>query len=406
MITIGVSWATAEPASGSFDAGYFTKLIALVDAARAEGMQVVINVGNTPKWASDTAYWKYPPSGYKANVYYNFYPPSASGITEFGNFAAYLATQLQGKILGYECLNEPNMWTIIYPQKTAADPSLAIHTYEKMLKEFSAGVRGVGDPSNPLVIAGSTGPFGDNSKWRTSPQKFASALRAAGMATYFDAYSHHPYVPGGNANMSPTAIPFDPTHTVTLGNISTLLKMFPTKPFYLTEYAYSTSTTFMFGAGVSQARQASYLTKAYSLAGKYAQIQALTWYMLKDWSPLGTKYSMLGVYSGLRTVTGARKLAYYAFARGNKLTIIAPASLRKGTSGVVKGTLTSVPMGPLAGKLVSLQRWSSGAWRTVKSMKTGSLGTCRFAIGAKATAYYRIAWTGVTVSAKKRVLVN
>ena len=54
----------------------------------------------------------------------------------------------------------------------------------------------------------------------------------------FDAYSHHPYAVGGTKNIAPEAQPRNPNLTVSLGNISTLLKIFPNKPFYLTEYGY------------------------------------------------------------------------------------------------------------------------------------------------------------------------
>jgi hypothetical protein len=406
LIRIDVSWPSAEPTQGVVDATYMANLVATIDAARAAGMQVLITVDQIPEWASDHSLWSSPPAGYAKNKYLPFYAIDPGKVADFGIFATTLATTLQGKVLGYECYNEPNLWPHVYPQKTGSDSAFAAHRYEAMLEAFKAGVTAAADPANPLVIAGSTAPTADNTKYGTSPQRFAAQLKAAGASAYFDAYSHHPYVPGGTMSSSPSAQPQYPSTTVTLGNISVLLKLFPTKPFYLTEYGYSTAYSLAFGAAVSQARQATYLKQAYALAAKYPQVKALTWYQLRDWSPTGKYSSMMGWYLGLRTLSNARKTAYYAFTGGNKLTMAAPTSLRRGTTGVIKATLTSVPMGPLAGKLVSLQRWSSGAWHTVKSVKTGSLGTCRFAIGAKATAYYRIAWTGVTVSAKKRVLVN
>jgi hypothetical protein len=46
-------------------------------------------------------------------------------------------------------------------------------------------------------------------------------------SSVFDAYSHHPYTVGGTHNIAPEAMPNDPNLTVSLGNISTLLKIFP-----------------------------------------------------------------------------------------------------------------------------------------------------------------------------------
>jgi hypothetical protein len=340
------------------------------------------------------------------NVYQPFYPVDPSAITDFKTFATTLATALQGKVLGYECWNEPNMWTQLYPQKTASDPAFAVHKYLALLEAFSAGITAADDPAGPPVIAGSTAPFGDNTKYRTSPQRFAGALKAAGASAFFDAYAHHPYVLGGSTSASPSAPPRYPGRTVTLANLSALLKLFPSKPFYLTEYAYSTSFSLAFGDPVSYVAQASYLQQAFALAGSYPQVRALVWYQLRDSSPTGTSSDPFGFYTGLKAIGGTPKRAYYAFAGGNKLTIVAPASIHKGATGVITGTLTSVPMGTLAGQAVTLQRYSSGAWRTVKSVKTGVLGTYRFAIESQATAQYRVNWRRVTVSAKARVLVN
>jgi hypothetical protein len=406
LIRIDVLWPAAEPTKGVVDPTYMANLVATVDAARAAGMQVIITVGLTPKWASDRTYWSAPPYGMPKNRYQAFYPVDASAIADFTAFAKTLATTLQGNVLGYECWNEPNIWTQLYPQRTISDSAFAVHKYLKLLKAFSAGIKQAADPAAPLVIAGSTAPMGDNSKYRTSPQRFARLLKSAGASAYFDAYAHHPYVPGGTANVAPSAPPRDSSTTVTLQNLSVLLKLFPGKPFYLTEYGYSTSYSLAFGLSVSQVAQASYLRQAYTVAGRYPQVKALVWYQLRDWSPTGKTSSALGFYLGLKTLSGTPKRAYYAFAGGNKLTIVAPASIRHGQTGVITGVLTSTPMGVLTGMSVDLQRYSSGAWHTLKTVKTSTLGTCRFAIGSKATAYYRVNWRGVTVSPKARVLMN
>ena len=114
-----------------------------------------------------------------------------------------------------------------------------------MLKAFHAGVTRAG--TGVRVVAGATAPVGLDDIYRTSPQRFARFLQRAGAGRYFDVYSHHPYTPGGSINTAPGQPPNDPSHTVTLYNLRTLLRLFPKKPFYLTEYGYSTQPSLMFG---------------------------------------------------------------------------------------------------------------------------------------------------------------
>ncbi len=114
---------------------------------------------------------------------------------------------------------------------------------------------------------------------------WAKNLKKNGMSKYFDAYSHHPYQVLGSAKNAPNQMPRDPVHMVNLANIGALLKIFPSKPFYLTEYGYATDYNPAFGVEVSPATQAAYLTKAYALAASHKQVKALIWYMLEDWAP-------------------------------------------------------------------------------------------------------------------------
>ena len=157
-----------------------------------------------------------------------------------------VASRYQGNVWGYECWNEPNLHLTLYPQSTATDMNYGAHVYIKMLKRFAAGI-GVGDPA-ARIIAGGTAPRGYKStaplssrRMMTSPQRFAKQIKAAGIGSLFDAYSHHPYTPGASAKNWPEAAPRDPTTTVNLQNLGTLLQLFPSKPFYLTEYGYQTA---------------------------------------------------------------------------------------------------------------------------------------------------------------------
>ena len=89
----------------------------------------------------------------------------------------------------------------------------------------------------------------------TAPARSASpaSCAARGAGRFFDVYSHHPYTPGGSIYTAPDQPPNDPSHTVTLFNLRTLLRLFPGKPFYLTEYGYNTQPNQVFGVFVERA---------------------------------------------------------------------------------------------------------------------------------------------------------
>ena len=135
------------------------------------------------------------------------------------------------------------------------------------------------------MIAGATAPRGGDDAYSTTPQAFAKSIKAGGGAKSCDGYSHHPYVPRGTRNISPAAKPNNPRTAVTLGNLSELTRLFPTKPFYLTEYGYGTHDSRYFGCTVSEATQADYLKQAYALAAKNKQVKVLLW----SWSRTGRR---------------------------------------------------------------------------------------------------------------------
>jgi hypothetical protein len=398
LLRFDVRWAVVEPQRGTFDETYLAKLQQDIHEAAGQGMQVIVTIYGTPAWASDHSLWRYAPPSYKRGVYHAFYPPATDRLADFQAFADKLASTFAGDVTGYECRNEPNLWSSLYPQRTSSDSAFAVRRYALMLTAFSKGIR-AGDP-HALVIAGATAPAGVNNTLSTSPQRFAKLLRGLVKSSVFDAYSHHPYAIGGTRKIAPEDMPADPSHAVTLGNISTLLKIFPHKPFYLTEYGYYTSYTLMFGVYVSQATQAAYLTRAYRYAARYPQIKALIWFPYRDSASPGA--DLFGTYSGLVTHAGAYKPSWFAFAGGNSLTLAASkgsASLR------LAGALSSASLGGLAGKSLTVsRRLPGGTWRVVRTVKTGTGGAYHLWVAATGRAWFRVAWPGVVQS--KTVEVN
>ena len=408
VLRVDCQWPLAEPAQGQYSdadaSGYLYGLEQTVADAHDLGLKVIVTMDYVPKWASDTRYWDDPPPGY-SNGYQTFYPMAAGARVDYQAFARHLATKLKGEVLGYEAFNEPNLWPHLYPQRTDSDPWFAARLYLKYLKAFWAGVR-AGDPG-AQVIAGSTAPTGTNDDYRTAPQTFAAELKALGAGAYFDVYAHHPYVPGGSGDMDPGLPPAFPLHTVSLSNIGTLLKIFPKKPFYLTEYGFSTEPSVAFGAPVTEARQAAYLTKAYALAARHAQIKLLVWYLLQDTSPTGKATSPYGWYLGLRRVSGTAKPAWYAFARGNHITLSTPPRARRGARISLRGRYTCASIGGVPGRRLLVERKvGAGRWRVVRAVTTGAGGAYAARVTLSATERLRVVFTGVTTSRQRLVVAR
>ena len=395
-VRLSVLWSSLESTKGTYDPAQVADLDAATDALDAAGIKVLLSINYPPPWAQDRSFTV--PEG-------GSYPMRDGALDDFGRLGEFLASHFSGRVRAIECWNEPNLWLFLYPQRTANDPYFAARLYLRMLKSFHAGVHR-GDPK-VLVVGGGTAPVGADDRYRTSPQRFAGFLKANGAAAYFDVYSHHPYVPGGTINPAPDDLPNDPSTTVTLRNLPTLLRLFPTKPFYLTEYAYNTRYSLQFGLTVTPQQQATYLRQAYTYVQRFPQVKMLVWYLVRDTPPPPGRGPEYGLYTGLREANGARKLSWFAFAGGNRLTVAAPSRVRRGRAARVSGTLTNSSLGAVAGRRLILQsrRLSSRSWRTLRSATTNDLGRYTFWPKPTSSSAYRVVWRGVKTSPSVTVRV-
>jgi Cellulase (glycosyl hydrolase family 5) len=403
---IVVDWSKLQPRAPTesdlgYDLAYVEQLKSISAKLKAAGIDVIVTPYLVPEWASNKTLWNSPPTrDYAKGEYEPFYAMDTTKtavMSAYEDMCTFLAETLSPPPYGvkhYECGNEPNLNSYLYPQTRPGAPYYGASTYLQMLKRFYRGVKAA-DPS-AIVIAGANSPRGGNDRLSTSPQRFAKYLRDHHAAKWFDAYSHHPYHTGASKSLAPDKRPHSTRTAVTLFNISQLLRLFPGKPFYLTEYGYSTKYMKQFGTPVTQAQQASYLRKAYSMATRHRQIKVLLWYLVRD-TP--------SVYTGLQKYGGDPKRSWYAFASGNLLKLSAPRSTRASKpftlSGVLKGR-----EGVLAGRRLQLlsRSPSQSAWRKVRSTSTRSDGKYSFAsLKQKSTKYYRVRWDGVCESARRKV---
>jgi len=406
-VRLSILWSRAEPQKGVYDEALLASTDRLLDLADAEGVRVVLTVAWTPKWASDQSLWSDPPLNVPAGEYRPYYAPRLGAVDDFSAFAGMLATRYKGLVFAYECWNEPNIWTWLYPQTRGANTQFAAERYTQLLKAFAPAVRAA-DP-DALVIGGVTAPIGDNNQYRTSPQRFARLIKDFGALSEMDAYAHHPYQPGPRL-AAPEAPPLSPDSTVTLQNLGDLLAIVPDLPFYLTEYGYNTAPSSMFGVGtgLSQATQADYLRRAYRYATRYPRVKALFWYLRQDTSPSGKASDANGVYTGLRTISNFRKRSWFAFAGGMKLTLVARSPIRKGTYTKLTGALTCSRLANAGvwGKQLEAQRRVNGAWKTMKRVTTRSGGRYATYLRLYGDARLRVVWSGVVVGPARFVDVR
>ncbi len=405
LLRFDLWWSDLEPQRGVYDETYLSQMAHTFQVAASNGLKVIVTLYGTPRWASDRSLWRWAPPGETPGVYREIYPPSPGHLADLQTLASKIAGAFAGNVLGYECRNEPNLWTSLYPQRTPSDAAFAARRYVAMLKAFSSGVR-VGDPA-ALVIAGATGPIGRNNRLQTSPQRFARLVKAMASSSVYDAYSHHPYAVGGSTDITPEGMPRNPANTVSLGNIATLLKIIPDKPFYLTEYGYYTKYSGPFGIFVDQARQAAFLRRAFRYAARFPQVKALIWYPYRDTGRNKPAADVWGVYSGLVTTTGSFKRAWFAFSGGTTITLTAPTAKPLGAGALLSGRLSSPALGGLGGKTLSVYRRVPGhGWALLQSVRSGTGGVYRATVRVTGTASYRVAWDGVASSPVVKVLLQ
>jgi hypothetical protein len=163
------------------------------------------------------------------------------------------------------------------------------------------------------------------------------------------------------------------------------------------------------GVAVSQARQADCLRRAYRYAGRYSRVRALFWHLRRDQSPSGRRSDENGVSTGSRTMRDARKRSWFTFAGGNRLTLDAPHTVRRGHAAILRGALTCSRLPGTAtgvfGKRLDLQIRVAGHWRTLRTVATGAAGAYRTSVRPAGSGRYRLVWAGVVNSPTRRIFV-
>ena len=336
VIRTTVYWSRIAPrrpsaARNPFNSAYrFADLDEMVRGAQLRGIEVLLTIWGTPKWAGPAQ---------------NRLPRRLSDLT---NFAYAVASRYSGRYPGYPHVrfytvwNEPNREIFLAPQYAANGKPTAPANYARLFRAGYAGIK-VANPS-AQVAAGVTASNGRDRPIRRrgvqdtiSPGKFAELVSKARPRIRFDAWAHHPY---------PTTPSMRPTQVVRWPNVSlasmprlgtSLDKWFKRRntPLWITEYGHETRPQDR--RGVSYATQARYVVQALGIARRNPRVQMFIWFILKD-APT-TPWD-----SGLLTQTGARKPAYARFAAATRGVDARNAVLRvRGTEPVVR--VSALPLG-------------------------------------------------------------
>jgi hypothetical protein len=306
VIRTTVYWsriATRRPARAAdpFDPVYnFDDLDEMVRGAQLRGMEVLLTIWGTPRWAGPAQ---------------NRLPRRLSDLT---NFSRAVAARYSGRYAGYPFVrfytvwNEPNREIFLAPQYASNGKPVAPANYAKLFRAGYAGIKA--GNRQALVAAGVTASNGRDRRLgrrgvqeTMSPGKFAELVSKARPRIRFDAWAHHPY---------PTRPSLKPTQKVRWPNVSlasmprlgtSLDKWFKRKnvPIWITEYGHETRPEDR--RGVSYATQRAYAIQALGIARRNPRVQMFIWFILKD--HVTTPWD-----SGLVRQTSARKPAFGAFA--------------------------------------------------------------------------------------------
>jgi hypothetical protein len=308
IIRSQVTWArvaTTRPANATdpFDPAYasLADLDELVRGAQRRGMEALLTIAGTPRWAN----------GGKGQ---NVAPTRMRDLTEF---ALALASRYSGRYPGYPYVrfysvwNEPNLNQFLSPQFDRRGRSVAPATYAKLYRAAYAGIK-AGNRSAVVAIGETSARGHDRPKPGIiqdshSPGNFVQLVAKADRRLRFDAWAEHPYP--FRPSQSPRARVRLPNVSLTqLDEFRKLVdKAFRRKntPIWVTEYSHETRPGDP--AGIPYSRQAAYARDALRIARGYSFVPMFVWFVLRDdpsdpWQ------------SGLLDESGNRKPAFAAFS--------------------------------------------------------------------------------------------
>lgn len=172
-VRIGVSWATLQPLNSNGYNWGLTNYDYVVDEALKRGMGILAVLNETPIWAGDKLLSGMP-----------------DDVTDYGDFAAEVASHFEGRVSDYEVWNEPNATFFLDPVSPANYTSLLTEAYNR-IKDVDQDIKVIGG----VLGFGFTLKDSDGNFVTMNPVEFLAGMYAADPQVPFDALSFHPYKP-------------------------------------------------------------------------------------------------------------------------------------------------------------------------------------------------------------------
>ena len=295
-----VNWIALEPdRKGVVDAGALATYDYAIDRAVAAGIQIVMPISDgVSYWASGDPR-KYTDAAGDRH-WDRFYPPA--DFADYGEVAGVVARHFAARgVHIYEVWNEPN---IAHSWSSGPNPA----QYVQMLAAAYPAIK-AGDAQSTVLLGGlSKNDF-----------SYLEGVYRAGGERYFDAVAVHPYTygvdptvtwKGVNAGEDPNRLSWNSFPAIQ--EIRRSMDAFgdTAKPVWITEFGYSTTSH---DGGVSEARQADFLTKAYAYLEQFPWVKALLWYSARNSPFYGDADTYEGQF-GLCTAGWREKPSFAAFA--------------------------------------------------------------------------------------------
>jgi len=279
IIRATADWSAIAPrrpadASNGLDPSYrMNDLDDLVRGAQERGMEMLITIWGTPKWAG--------PARNKA----------PRNLADLQHFARAVADRYSGRHIGYPYVgrfsvwNEPNLGIFLTPQFNSKGQIISPKIYSGLFKAARAGIKS-GSPAAQVGIGDTSALGRDHPKKgindSVAPATFARLLAKYRSGLRFDAYAQHPYPI--RPNLAPTSIARYPNVVLPLMPRfeKDLDKWFHRKntPVWITEYGHETKPAEP--AGVSLSTQAKYTAKAIDMVRKDKHVEMFIWFIFRD----------------------------------------------------------------------------------------------------------------------------
>jgi hypothetical protein len=306
VVRVQIPWAVFEPRSPErVESGPLATADRLISEASAAGIRVIMDVDNTPCWASSAPSELLSRCNPSASSQANAWPPSDPA--DYGAFVAFLAGRYGTRLAAIEVWNEPDESNEAYfagPEKPAR--------YAAVLRAAYAAIKGA-NPNVPVLAGALVGSNGG----------FLRELYAAGIKGYYDGLAVHYY-------------------NLTLGSLRSIheaqLANGDTTPVWLDEFGWTScwpaQQLEQEQGCVTERVQALNITNTLRALARTPWVAAAVLYKLQD-SPLEE--------FGLFSPNGARKPAFGAFARAvsSPFGAISPVTVslrRKGARVVASGS--------------------------------------------------------------------